>query len=78
MYTTLAASIRDELAQAITTTRNNGQHAGKIARKILHNDAAGTLLVGITHEGLMVCYDRSMWSVTKTPINDDGGFTDGA
>lgn len=54
--------LHDELTRALATTRG-GNDAGKLARHLLSNDAATTLLVGITTDGNATTYTRSSWSV---------------
>lgn len=68
----LYEELHEKLSVTITHVRGDGTNAGAIADKILSNDAAGTLLAGITQDGTVVSYDRSMWTIYETPITDEG------
>lgn len=70
--TGMSADLVQELNVAIAETRG-GHESGKIAGRVLSNDASGTFLLGVFDDGRIITWDPTNWSICAIdPPTDDG------
>jgi hypothetical protein len=71
--TALFDALHSELAIVLEETRDGEIDADRVAARLLENDGARRLLIGVTEDApAVLTYNRLMNSITRTPIEADG------